>query len=127
MSDNLSQAKGPQKGSLKVRSGTNSGHLWTYRDELADANLKLLSDPSQFFLSSFSSPIFLSLLAPMKGPPKTDQTVSSLIPMARVTATTGSLSPMARVRPTTAGSLQQMAGVTVAVTGSLHLMAGVTV
>jgi hypothetical protein len=62
MPDNLSQVKGLQKGALKVRSGTNSGHLWTYRDELADANLKLLSDPSQFFLPSFFQP-YISALA----------------------------------------------------------------
>ncbi len=59
MPDNLSQAKGLQKGALKVRSRTNSGHLWTYRDELADANLKLLSDPPNFSYPHFSSPIFL--------------------------------------------------------------------
>lgn len=60
MSDNLSQAKGLQKGALKVRTGTNPGHLWTYRDELADANPKVLSDPPNFSYPHFPSPIFLS-------------------------------------------------------------------
>ena len=70
MLDNLSQAKGLQKGALKVRAWTNPGHLWTYRDELADANLKLLADPSQFFLSSSFQPYISALAITDEGGPE---------------------------------------------------------